>query len=540
MADKAISELISTERITATDLFVLQQDNTAKKLSGQVLLNWLTAAADGHGGIQSWVPLKTEGLVKTVRVTLADQTYIDIDVVDGRGVEDVRKIKTEGLVDTYQIIYNDGPPGTFAITNGEKGDKGDNADIWIRYASQKPTAESHSFGELPDAWIGVASGHLASAPTDWQAYTWYQWKGAKGDKGDPATLVSSNVEYQVSSSGTVVPSGSWSSSVLVVPQGMYLWTKITNTFNTGSPVISYSVSRTGLDGSGSVSSVANISPDGNGNVPLTAGDVGAVPSTGGDMTGELRMNGQPISGLNAPTANDQAANMGFVNQQVRKAAPRNLLDNSDFRNPVNQRGQTSYLGHSYSIDRWQVNSSTTLTVMDDFCRLSGHYNLWQIVPVTLKAGKTYTCAARIKASEGIRDGWLLVEASVDGTRLAGWSKKISDWTIAIVNFTPDSDLEAAVIQFTNSGDTSVATDIEWVALYEGEYTAETLPEYQPKGYGAELLECQRYLQRFRTADLRKTYCDDFRPTMRETAEGIVSTFDQEINGVTYYFASAEL
>ena len=37
--------------------------------------------------------------------------------------------------------------------------------------------------------------------------------------------------------------------------------------------------------------------------------------------------------------------------------------------------------------------------------------------------------------------------------------------------------------------------VEWIALYEGEYTAETLPEYQPKGYGAELLECQRYYYR---------------------------------------------
>jgi hypothetical protein len=31
-----------------------------------------------------------------------------------------------------------------------------------------------------------------------------------------------------------------------------------------------------------------------------------------------------------------------------------------------------------------------------------------------------------------------------------------------------------------------------VALYEGSYTADTLPEYQPKGYAAELAECRRY------------------------------------------------
>jgi hypothetical protein len=33
-----------------------------------------------------------------------------------------------------------------------------------------------------------------------------------------------------------------------------------------------------------------------------------------------------------------------------------------------------------------------------------------------------------------------------------------------------------------------------MALYEGEYTIETLPPYIPKGYAAELAECQRYFQ----------------------------------------------
>ena len=32
----------------------------------------------------------------------------------------------------------------------------------------------------------------------------------------------------------------------------------------------------------------------------------------------------------------------------------------------------------------------------------------------------------------------------------------------------------------------------WAALYEGAYDASTLPPYAPKGYAAELAECQRY------------------------------------------------
>ena len=38
--------------------------------------------------------------------------------------------------------------------------------------------------------------------------------------------------------------------------------------------------------------------------------------------------------------------------------------------------------------------------------------------------------------------------------------------------------------------------VDWAALYEGSYTADTLPAYQPKGYAAELAECQRYYRRF--------------------------------------------
>lgn len=316
MADKSINELVAASSIGATDLFVLQQDNTAKKLPGQVLLNWLTAAADGHGGIQSWVPLKTEGLVTTFRITLTDQTHIDIDVIDGRGIEDVKKIKTEGLVDTYQIIYNDGPPSTFTVTNGAKGDPGNDANVWIRYASQKPTAGSHSFGELPDAWIGIAPGHLPTAPTDWQAYTWYQWKGEKGDTGEPAKRLRVEYAYQVGDTGNVIPSGTWQEIIPNVPQGKFLWIRKTTTWNTGDPDVDYSISRMGRDGSGSVSSVADISPDENGNVSLTAEDIGALPSTGGDMSGAINMNGQKIKGLNAPSANDEAATKGYADTKL--------------------------------------------------------------------------------------------------------------------------------------------------------------------------------------------------------------------------------
>lgn len=332
MADKAISELVKAQLVTPDSLFVLQQDGSAKALTAQVLENWLLSFAEGHGGIQSYELLKTEGLVKTYRFTLADQTPIDIDVVDGRGVESVKHTSTDGLVVTYTITYNDGNTDTITVTNGAKGDKGDNAYVWIKYASQEPTAASHSFGDVPDAWIGVYFGNLASAPTDWQQYRWFQWKGDKGDTGDPATLLSAEITYQVSDSGTVIPSGNWSSTVPSVTPGRYLWTRQVLQFNTGDPITSYSISRFGIDGTGAVSSVCGIGPDSAGNVSLDASHVKAFPKGGGTMEGAVDMGGYPLSGLSAPTGADHAATKGYVDNSrtesetemkkyVDKAAP---------------------------------------------------------------------------------------------------------------------------------------------------------------------------------------------------------------------------
>lgn len=308
MADKAIGELIAAEKVNQSDLFVLEQDGAAKKLTGQTLENWLLAMAQGHGGIQSIDKVGTSGLVDTYRITLADTSVFDFPVTNGKSITGVKKSGTAGLVDTYTISYNDGSTSAFSVTNGAKGDKGDNTYTWIKYASQEPTESSHSMGDIPDAWRGEYNGPLAAAPTDWKQYKWYKIKGDQGNTGDPARLLSSSVTYMVSDSGTIVPSGSWVTDVPAVPQGKYLWTRVIQTYNTGSPVTSYSVSRMGMDGSGAVSTVAGISPDSAGNVPLTAANVGAVPASGGAMTGALS--------VLDPTEDSHAASKGYVDGKL--------------------------------------------------------------------------------------------------------------------------------------------------------------------------------------------------------------------------------
>lgn len=182
-----------------------------------------------------------------------------------------------------------------------------------------------------------------------------------------------------------------------------------------------------------------------------------------------------------------AAQVGAPTMDYAKkvGAPYNLLDNSYFRNPVNQRGAASTNADWQCwLDRWIVNAaSSTLTLTGNGvkfkCGTDGHNaRLIQRVPFnTIDPTKTYTVA--------ICD---------------------SDGNVACKSGAPFTSLffYDNYLQF-GAGDGStyyyfildVYTDITicWLALYEGEYTAETLPEYQPKGYAAELLECQRYYYR---------------------------------------------
>jgi hypothetical protein len=81
-------------------------------------------------------------------------------------------------------------------------------------------------------------------------------KGDKGNQGDPPSITSQLNEYQAGTSGTNVPTGAWSTAIPVVPQGDFLWVRTTIQFSNSSPLVMYSVSRDGVDGTGIASDTA--------------------------------------------------------------------------------------------------------------------------------------------------------------------------------------------------------------------------------------------------------------------------------------------
>lgn len=497
MADKAISELVAAEQIKSTDMFVLEQDGTAKRLQGQTLLNWLTAAADGHGGISNIAKTDTDGLVDTYTITLADTTTKTFTVTNGNGLTAFEKLSTVGLVDTYRFTRSDGTYFTFAVANGAKGDTGEASHVWIKYASQQPTASSHSMGDLPDAWMGVYSGTAAEAPDNWQQYTWYQIKGEKGDTGAAATVTGTTVEYMVSDSGTIVPSGSWSTTIPTVPQGKYLWTRVTTTFNTGSPAVSYSVTRMGIDGTGSVSTVNDKSPDESGNVALTAADI----ATSGGVSVEAKLDtlGEEKQPLLTPGDNISISG----NTIATKAFPcnPNLLDNWYFGNPINQRGQTSYTGGGYAVDRWKIGDGVTAAVANGALNISYSTPGWNLVePLDnmLVPGVTYTLSCIYKASVNpIR----LVVAWGDSQFFYNEASPISDdWALAQITGTIPADATMSFNQVIVQSIGSSAGNFSLKAIKLELGSQQTLA-HQENGvlvlneipdYGEQLRRCQRY------------------------------------------------
>lgn len=504
MADKAISELVAAEQIKSTDMFVLEQDGTAKRLQGQTLLNWLTAAADGHGGISNIAKTGTDGLVDTYTITLADTTTKTFTVTNGNGLTAFEKLSTVGLVDTYRFTRSDGTYFTFAVANGAKGDTGEASHVWIKYASQQPTASSHSMGDLPDAWMGVYSGTAAEAPDDWQQYTWYQIKGEKGDTGAAATVTGTTAEYVVSDSGTIVPSGSWSTTIPTVPQGKYLWTRVTTTFNTGSPAVSYSVTRMGIDGTGSVSTVNDKSPNESGNVALTAADI----ATSGGVSVEAKLNTLDEEKQPLLTPGDNISISGGVIATKAFPCNPNLLDNWYFGKPVNQMGQTEWLSSASAnipcVDRWnwwgQYAADATLKLSSDGLQLigtAGVAGLYQgisqkIEKDRLPVGATVTLSALVKAEA---DASIIL--SMGGQNYVTVEVQANVWEL--ITFTSNAQSVEQTYDISIQRNTAGATfTVKAVKLELG--SQQTLAHQEngvwvlneiPKS-GDQLAECQRY------------------------------------------------
>lgn len=190
-----------------------------------------------------------------------------------------------------------------------------------------------------------------------------------------------------------------------------------------------------------------------------------------------------------------------VKTAMQGRAAHNLLDNSDFC--IAQAGYGGFHGNiKYAADRWNmIESVSGVTKKSDQITItttSDYGGIYQTVKVDeMGDGDTFTFAFRYKASGGAfikvsrrqADGSYL--SDVKGT---SFDESANAFGLALITITRDeistSDVLIFHIQKTSTG----VMTIKHPRLYEGAYTASTLPAYQPKGYAAELAECKRYYQ----------------------------------------------
>lgn len=98
-------------------------------------------------------------------------------------------------------------------------------------------------------YIGQYTDFTQADSTNPSDYTWSLIRGNDGaDGNDGIGILSTDITYAESASGTTAPSSGWQTQVPTVPAGQFLWTKTVWTYTDNSTETGYSVARMGADG----------------------------------------------------------------------------------------------------------------------------------------------------------------------------------------------------------------------------------------------------------------------------------------------------
>ena len=180
----------------------------------------------------------------------------------------------------------------------------------------------------------------------------------------------------------------------------------------------------------------------------------------------------------------------------------NLLDNSDFVHPVAQAGVNGAHGATgYAVDRWMRTSGATVSQAADGLKIVSDKTSWTAgIQQRIEAKRfadVMTFAVRGVFPVACRL-FVCIGSGTTNFGTAYFQGDAAERTLVLKLTKPDGLTGDEVVNVYISPDTEstgTAAVVRWAALYEDEYTAETLPPYVPKGYAAELAECLRYYRR---------------------------------------------
>lgn len=233
--------------------------------------------------------------------------------------------------------------------------------------------------------------------------------------------------------------------------------------------------------------VNGISPDDSGNITLTAEAVGAYSKTENDTL------------LKKKSDADKVVNP-------------NLLDNWYFGNPVNQRGQTSYTGDEYGIDRWYASSLASITLESDGVLLIKRGNGTPVINTLLEKERfvngyhtisvCYYVDNKLKLSKNTF--YLTVGDTIDTDNV----NVSSSWYLDFYASSQDVSNGIYKLRFYNPSG-AIGDSCKLVAIKLELGTTQTLAHQDENGnwvlneipdYGEQLARCQRYFWRSWTGE----------------------------------------
>lgn len=211
---------------------------------------------------------------------------------------------------------------------------------------------------------------------------------------------------------------------------------------------------------------------------------------------------QARDNINAPAPYEAGDNISITGRIIAtKAFPcnPNLLDNWYFGNPVNQRGQTSYAGTGYGIDRW-VSGGGSLELLSGnvVCTATGGGQVYRqpISPDLRRALAGEKVTLSILCSE-ISGNWMLTDTSgfADVHADVKIDSKLKSWTFTV---SPGEETGALGWWAEKAGERIAIRAVklelgskQTLSHKEGDkWVLNEIPKF-----GDQLAECQRYFEK---------------------------------------------
>ncbi|SCJ35165.1 Uncharacterised protein [uncultured Clostridium sp.] len=211
---------------------VLQGENVVNCEVGDVTCpTGLSIVSDGKTPVPTLTITATSALTKSGSVIIPVKIgEITINKTFSWSIAFRGSNGTSVTIKSTEVTYQVGTSGTTAPTG--------------TWQSSVPTVPQGSF-----LWTKTVVTYSDGKSTTAYSVAYYP---KNGENGTSVTITKNEITYQVGTSGTSAPTGTWSSTMPSVPQGSYLWTRTIVTYSDGNSTTSYSVSRQPKDGTNGV------------------------------------------------------------------------------------------------------------------------------------------------------------------------------------------------------------------------------------------------------------------------------------------------